>query len=168
MRSISWTSSTRFSVPLLLNDGRRFQVCLGTNWWSPRIISQTASETYSKSLSLWGFYICSFCNNDFSFHRWLSPAGLDLAEHLLTFNPALRATAVQALDASYFKQEQPPPELPTGYVYLITPAIIIFLTDLLCLYSLATLEGEWHELETKRERAKKRRRTEAPAPSGTQ
>ena len=114
------------------------------------------------------FYICSFRNNGFSFPRWLSPAGLDLAEHLLTFNPALRATAVQALDASYFKQEQPPPELPTGYVYLITPAIIIFLTDLLCLYSLATLEGEWHELETKRERAKKRRRTEAPAPSGTQ
>jgi len=28
---------------------------------------------------------------------------------------------------------------------------------------LATLEGEWHELETKRERAKKRRKTENPA-----
>ncbi|KAK7695842.1 hypothetical protein QCA50_000480 [Cerrena zonata] len=81
------------------------------------------------------------------FQKWLSPAGLDLAEHLLTFNPALRATAVQALEANYFKQELPPPELPVG---------------------LATLEGEWHELETKRERAKKRRRTEAPAPSGTQ
>ncbi len=33
------------------------------------------------------------------------------------------------------------------------------ITDwMLC--SLATLEGEWHELETKRERAKKRRKTE--------
>ena len=107
-----------------------------------------------------------FFNNALSFRRWLSPAGLDLAEHLLTFNPALRATAVQALDASYFKQEQPPPELPTGYACLINISVIILLT--LFFHSLATLEGEWHELETKRERAKKRRRTEAPAPSGTQ
>ena len=78
-------------------------------------------------MSPWGFYICSFWNNGFSFPRWLSPAGLDLAEHLLTFNPALRATAVQALDASYFKQEQPPPELPTGYVCLINISVAIFL-----------------------------------------
>lgn len=98
--------------------------------------------------------------------RWLSPAGLDLAEHLLTFNPALRATAVQALDANYFKQELPPPELPTGYVFCnLTSYLLEILSSF---FSLATLEGEWHELETKRERAKKRRRTEGPAPSGTQ
>ncbi|CAL1700678.1 unnamed protein product [Somion occarium] len=81
------------------------------------------------------------------FQKWLSPAGLDLAEHLLTFNPANRANAVQALEATYFKQELPAPELPTG---------------------LAGLEGEWHELETKRERARKRRRTEASGTGGTQ
>ncbi|KAF9222000.1 Pkinase-domain-containing protein [Gyrodon lividus] len=77
------------------------------------------------------------------FQRWLSPAALDLAEQLLTYDPAKRVTAVQALDAPYFKEELPPPELPVG---------------------LSSLEGEWHELETKRERAKKRRKLE----SGTQ
>ncbi|KAJ3553208.1 hypothetical protein NM688_g3741 [Phlebia brevispora] len=74
------------------------------------------------------------------FQKWLSPAGLDLAEQLLAYDPAKRATAAQALEAPYFTQEQPRAERPTG---------------------LATLEGEWHELETKRERAKKRRKTES-------
>ncbi|KAG0698362.1 Pkinase-domain-containing protein [Suillus ampliporus] len=61
---------------------------------------------------------------------WLSPAALDLAE----------VTAIEALEAPrYFKEEQPPPELPVD---------------------LSTLKGEWHELETKRERAKKRRKLE--------
>jgi CTD kinase subunit alpha len=71
--------------------------------------------------------------------RWLSPAGLDLAEKLLAFDPLHRITAVQALEAAYFKVEEPPPAMPTG---------------------LSSLEGEWHELETKRERAKKRRKVE--------
>jgi CTD kinase subunit alpha len=75
--------------------------------------------------------------------RWLSPAGLDLAEELLAFDPLHRVTAVQALEAAYFKVEEPPPAMPTG---------------------LSSLEGEWHELETKRERAKKRRRIEGSAP----
>ena len=44
--------------------------------------------------------------------RWLPPAGLDLAELLLTYDPAQRATADQALEAPYFTQEQPPPLLP--------------------------------------------------------
>ncbi|KAI9508922.1 Pkinase-domain-containing protein [Russula earlei] len=66
---------------------------------------------------------------------WLSPAGLDLAEELLAFNPSHRATAVQALEAAYFKSEEPPPAMPTW----------------------------WHELETKRERAKKRRKIEGGA-----
>ncbi|KAF8558752.1 Pkinase-domain-containing protein [Imleria badia] len=73
------------------------------------------------------------------FQKWLSPAALDLAERLLTYDPAKRVTAVQALEAPYFKDELPPAELPIG---------------------LSTLEGEWHELETKRERAKKRRKLE--------
>ncbi|TFY82721.1 hypothetical protein EWM64_g1293 [Hericium alpestre] len=73
------------------------------------------------------------------FRKWLSPAGLDLAEHLLAYDPAKRATAVQALNAPYFKDEEPAPMMPVG---------------------LSTLEGEWHELETKRERAKKRRKIE--------
>lgn len=73
------------------------------------------------------------------FRRWLSPAALDLAEQLLTYDPSKRVTAIQALEAPYFKVEQPPPELPVG---------------------LCSLEGEWHELETKRERARKRRKLE--------
>jgi serine/threonine protein kinase len=48
--------------------------------------------------------------------RWLSPAGLDLAERLLTYDPAQRVTAVDALEASYFRQEDPPAALPVGYV----------------------------------------------------
>ncbi|KAH7883048.1 Pkinase-domain-containing protein [Phlebopus sp. FC_14] len=72
------------------------------------------------------------------FQKWLSPAALDLAEQLLTYDPTKRITAVQALEASYFR-ELPHPELPVG---------------------LSSLEGEWHELETKRERAKKRRKLE--------
>ncbi|THH01677.1 hypothetical protein EW026_g1065 [Hermanssonia centrifuga] len=74
------------------------------------------------------------------FQKWLSPAALDLAEQLLAYDPAKRVTALQALDAPYFTQEQPRAEAPVG---------------------LSTLEGEWHELETKRERAKKRRKTES-------
>ena len=74
--------------------------------------------------------------------RYLSPAGLDLAEELLAFDPLHRITAVQALEAAYFKSEEPPPAMPTG---------------------LSSLEGEWHELETKRERARKRRKIEGSA-----
>ncbi len=39
---------------------------------------------------------------------------MDLAETLLTFDPAQRATALQALEAPYFTQEEPRPELPVG------------------------------------------------------
>jgi CTD kinase subunit alpha len=73
------------------------------------------------------------------FKRWLSPAGLDLAERLLAYNPTQRVTALQAMNTPYFTEEEPQPAPPVG---------------------LSTLEGEWHELETKRERAKKRRKTE--------
>ena len=77
-----------------------------------------------------------------TFVRRLSPAGLDLAEELLAFDPLRRVTAVQALEAPYFKTEAPSPAMPAG---------------------LSSLEGEWHELETKRERAKKRRKVEGGA-----
>jgi len=77
------------------------------------------------------------------FKAWLSPAGIDLAEQLLAYDPAQRVTAAQAMEAPYFLTEEPQAEMPTG---------------------LATLEGEWHELETKRERAKKRRKTEPVVP----
>ncbi|KAJ8086668.1 kinase subunit of RNA polymerase II carboxy-terminal domain kinase I [Marasmius tenuissimus] len=70
------------------------------------------------------------------FRKWMSPAALDLAERLLEYDPARRVTATQAMEAPYFTTEDPPASPPIG---------------------LATLEGEWHELETKRERARKRR-----------
>ncbi|KAI0771631.1 Pkinase-domain-containing protein [Trametes elegans] len=73
------------------------------------------------------------------FKKWLSPAGLDLAERLLTYDPERRITAAQALDAPYFTHEEPAEMAPIG---------------------LSTLEGEWHEMETKREREKKRKRDE--------
>lgn len=47
-----------------------------------------------------------------NFNRWLPPDGLNLAERLLTYDPAQRASADQALEAPYFTQEQPPPLLP--------------------------------------------------------
>ncbi|KZT05509.1 Pkinase-domain-containing protein [Laetiporus sulphureus 93-53] len=71
------------------------------------------------------------------FEKWLSPAGLDLAERLLTYDPARRVTAVQALEAPYFNQEPPSPAAPV---------------------TLSSMQGEWHEFEAKRERARKRRR----------
>ncbi|PBL02596.1 Pkinase-domain-containing protein [Armillaria gallica] len=71
------------------------------------------------------------------FQRWMSPAALDLAEQLLAYDPSKRASAIQAMEAPYFNSEEPEAERP---------------------YGLANLEGEWHELETKRERAKKRKK----------
>jgi len=73
------------------------------------------------------------------FRKWLSPAGLDLAERLLAYDPSKRVTALEALKQPYFVTEDPPEMLP----------------------ELSSLEGEWHEFESKRERErKKRRRTE--------
>ncbi|CAE6484209.1 unnamed protein product [Rhizoctonia solani] len=79
------------------------------------------------------------------FNKYLSPAALDLAESLLAYDPNKRATAAQALQASYFVSEGPPPEKPVG---------------------LATIEGEWHEYESKREREKlrKKRKVEGQQP----
>ena len=96
--------------------------------------------------------LVSFANCD----RWLSPAALDLAEQLLAYDPAKRATATQALEAPYFTEEAPWAEAPTGYVF----QCIHGHTDCSLSCRLSKLEGEWHELDSKRERAKKRRRTE--------
>ncbi|KAF6762283.1 CMGC/CDK/CRK7 protein kinase [Ephemerocybe angulata] len=74
------------------------------------------------------------------FSKWMSPAALDLAERLLTYDPSQRVSAQDAMDAPYFTQEGPSAEPPTG---------------------LSTLEGEWHELETKVERQKKRKKESA-------
>ncbi|CAE6516579.1 unnamed protein product [Rhizoctonia solani] len=72
------------------------------------------------------------------FNKYLSPAALDLAESLLAYDPNKRATAAQALQAPYFVSEDP----------------------------LATIEGEWHEYESKREREKlrKKRKVEGQQP----
>ncbi|KAF8655275.1 hypothetical protein AX16_003175 [Volvariella volvacea WC 439] len=70
------------------------------------------------------------------FKKWMSSAALDLAEKLLAYDPAERISASQALHEPYFTQENPPAIAPTG---------------------LATLEGEWHELETKKERQKRKK-----------
>ncbi|QRV73102.1 Cdc2-related kinase, arginine/serine-rich [Ceratobasidium sp. AG-Ba] len=72
-----------------------------------------------------------------SFNKYLSPAALDLAESLLTYDPNKRASAAQALKSSYFVSESPAPEKPVG---------------------LASIEGEWHEYESKREREKLRKK----------
>ncbi|KAG8908549.1 kinase subunit of RNA polymerase II carboxy-terminal domain kinase I [Tulasnella sp. 403] len=84
-----------------------------------------------------------------AFQKYLSPAALDLAEGLLTYDPEKRATALEALNTPYFLEEDPPMEQPIG---------------------LAAVEGEWHELDTKRERdkSKKRRKPEGTAANGTE
>ncbi|GAA5985366.1 hypothetical protein JCM11641_006378 [Rhodosporidiobolus odoratus] len=73
-----------------------------------------------------------------TFAKWLSPAALDLADRLLSLNPAGRPTADEALRLPYFVSEEPAAELPT---------------------MLADVKGEWHEYESKR--ARKRQREEA-------
>lgn len=57
--------------------------------------------------------------------RWLSPAGLDLAERLLSYDPAQRVTALDALEAPYFRQEDPPATLPVGYVLKLSSIILV-------------------------------------------
>jgi len=70
------------------------------------------------------------------FHKWLSPAGVDLAQSLLLYDPEKRITAADALQVPYFHTEEPQEELPVG---------------------LSNLDGEWHEYEHKRERARRKR-----------
>ncbi|KAF9485324.1 Pkinase-domain-containing protein [Pholiota conissans] len=72
-----------------------------------------------------------------AFQKWMSPAAIDLAELLLTYDPMQRISALQAMSAPYFTKEAPAAARPIGLI---------------------ELEGEWHELETKRERAKRKER----------
>ncbi|KAH8830516.1 hypothetical protein DL96DRAFT_1593255 [Flagelloscypha sp. PMI_526] len=76
------------------------------------------------------------------FKRWMSPAGINLAEKLLAFDPDQRVTAMQALDDPYFTEEEPAADIPVN---------------------LSSLEGEWHELDTKREKAKQKKRESTSA-----
>ena len=56
--------------------------------------------------------VSSIFKVDLICHRWISAAGLELAEKLLSLNPAKRPTAREALEMEYFTSEEPPPELP--------------------------------------------------------
>jgi CTD kinase subunit alpha len=47
----------------------------------------------------------------------MSPAALDLAERLLTYDPLRRIAATQALETPYFTQEEPTALRPTGCVH---------------------------------------------------
>jgi CTD kinase subunit alpha len=46
------------------------------------------------------------------FKKWMSPAALDLALHLLHYDPKRRATATEALASPYFTEEQPEARIP--------------------------------------------------------
>jgi CTD kinase subunit alpha len=73
---------------------------------------------------------------------------------LLAYDPSKRVTAVQALEAPYFVTEEPLEMLPE-YVetrFLDYHRLIIWLRRL------SSLEGEWHEFESKRERERLKRR----------
>lgn len=48
-----------------------------------------------------------------------TPAGLDLAEALLAFNPAARPSAAAALELPYFTSEDPPAEQPMWCVFTL-------------------------------------------------
>ena len=45
--------------------------------------------------------------------RWLTPAGLDLAQGLLAFDHAQRVSAKEAMSSPYFVSEEPQMERPT-------------------------------------------------------
>jgi CTD kinase subunit alpha len=48
----------------------------------------------------------------------MSPAALDLAEQLLTYDPLQRITAAQAMETPYFTQEAPTASRPIGCVHI--------------------------------------------------
>ncbi|KDN53194.1 Pkinase-domain-containing protein [Tilletiaria anomala UBC 951] len=75
------------------------------------------------------------------FSKWLSPAALDLALDLLHYDPQGRATAAEALASPYFTEEEPPPQIP----------IEVF----------REVQGEWHELESRKARRKRAAAAEA-------
>ena len=60
--------------------------------------------------------------------RWMSPAALDLAEQLLSYDPSQRVTAVQAMSATYFTVETPSASRPVGCVLLLSLIKLITLS----------------------------------------
>ncbi|KAJ9114564.1 hypothetical protein QFC20_001438 [Naganishia adeliensis] len=71
------------------------------------------------------------------FSKRLNTAGAELAKGLLHYDPAKRLTADQALESPFFSTEEPAPEIPTH---------------------IADIVGEWHEMEAKHERARRKQR----------
>ncbi|KAG8834921.1 kinase subunit of RNA polymerase II carboxy-terminal domain kinase I [Serendipita sp. 407] len=69
-----------------------------------------------------------------TFKKWVPPGALAIAEQMLAFDPEQRITAADAVLHPYFTTEEPALELP----------------------DLSQLDGEWHELEAKRARRKRR------------
>lgn len=92
--------------------------------------------------------------------RWISPAGLDVAESLLSLDPRGRPTAADALRMDYFVAEDPKPEPPD--LYVLHPALFRESVDaadaffLVAPCSLSGLSGSWHEFESKRARRRAR------------
>lgn len=68
-----------------------------------------------------------------AFARYLPASALEVASGLLTYNPRKRWSAKQAMSAVYF-EEEPQAELPAGL--------------------LSSLQGEWHEYESRRAKKK--------------
>lgn len=103
----------------------------------------------------------------------LSPGALELVRGLLTYDPTKRLLAEAALAMPYFTTEAPPMQLPSQYV--LTSARTSALDSLPSTLpsspgvnpsatpfsSLAEVGGEFHELEAKREKAKKRAKGKA-------
>jgi len=84
----------------------------------------------------------------------MSVEALNLAERLLEYDPARRISARDAIESTYFTTELPVPEKPIGYV----SSAKLYAWMLSMFSSLAGLDGEFHELETKRDRAKRKER----------
>ncbi|KAE8271696.1 hypothetical protein A4X09_0g646 [Tilletia walkeri] len=75
-----------------------------------------------------------FQNN---FGQYLTtPEACKLAQALLEYDPKLRASAAEALSMDYFTTEEPAPEVPAGL--------------------LSSVEGEWHEYESRKARKTRR------------
>lgn len=73
--------------------------------------------------------LCDLAATDESYSEYIkSPAALDLAEALLSYNPASRPSAYDAALLPYFTEEEPAPEKPAW---------------------LADIKGDWHEMESK-------------------